>query len=135
MLLIPRLTPFRVMMALGISAVLMAGFALTMFVLDRREKAAITAEDLFQALSQGDMVRMAECLKAKPQLANARDAKGRTPLHIAVERDLADTTLMLLNVGADPTLKNAEGKTAAEIAKEKDARAAAAVLREKAGEK
>lgn len=117
-----RLTPFRILMALGISAVLLGAGALTTIVMEQREKAAIRAEDVFAAVAQGDMTRVIECLKAKPELANARDAQGRTPLHLAVERDMGETTLLLLNLGADPALKNAEGKTAADVAQEKGAR-------------
>ncbi|MBI5368015.1 MAG: ankyrin repeat domain-containing protein [Planctomycetes bacterium] len=130
---IGRLTPFQVLLGLGISAVLIAGVALTIFVLDWREQAAIRPEDVFSAVGQGDMTRVIECLKAQPKLANARDGQGRTPLHLAAERNLADTTRLLLKLGADPTLQDAEGKTAAEVADAKGARAAAGVLREAAG--
>ena len=36
---------------------------------------AVTADAVFAALSQGDMTRIVFCLKAKPELANARDAR------------------------------------------------------------
>jgi len=45
---------------------------------------------------------------------------------------MADTALLLLNMGADPALKDQEGKTAADIAKEKGANSVSAVLRGKA---
>jgi len=125
---IRRLTPRQVLLALAIVAVLLGGGALTLFILDQREKAAVTAEDVFAAIGQGDMTRVIECLKAKPQLANARDAKGRTPLHLAAERNMADTTRLLLKMGADPSQKNSDGKTPAEVAREKGSHAAAKEL-------
>ena len=91
----------------------------------------MTAEDVFAAIGQGDMVRVIECLKAKPQLANARDAKGRTPLHLAAERDMADTTRLLLGMGAVPTQKNSDGKTPIEVAREKGSQSAAKALESK----
>jgi hypothetical protein len=131
MMLIRRLTPAQFFLGLVISAALVGGIGLTLFVLDQQEKAALTADDVFLAVGQGDMTRVIECIKAQPQLANARDAKGRTPLHIAAERNMADTTLLLLNTGADPTQKNAEGKTPAEVAREQGSFAAAKLLEER----
>jgi ankyrin repeat protein len=74
-------------------------------------------------------------LKAKPQLAKAQDARGQTALHIAAERDMAETTLLLLNMGSDPSIRNADGKTALDVALEKAAVHAEKVLRERAGSK
>ena len=96
---IRRLTPKQLLLALAIAAALLGAGALAIFVLDQRAKAAVTAEDVFAAIGQGDMTRVIECLKARPQLANARDAKGRTPLHLAAERNMADTTRLLLKMG------------------------------------
>jgi ankyrin repeat protein len=132
MLIARRLTPFNIMVALAISAVVIAGIGLVIFVLDQRENAAITADDVFTALSQGDMTRIVFCLKAKPELANARDKNGQTPLHVAAKRGMADTALLLVNMGADPALRNAEGKTAADIAIANGSSAVVRVLREKA---
>jgi hypothetical protein len=46
------------------------------------------------------------------------DIDGRTPLMWAVERGHEGIIGLLLENGADPKIKNAEGKTAAEIARE-----------------
>jgi hypothetical protein len=127
-----RLTPFNLMVALVVSALVIAGIALVIVVLDRQANAAVTADDVFAALSQGDMTRLASCLKAKPELANARDKNGQTPLHVAAQRGMADTTLLLVNMGADPALKNAEGKTAADIARANGSSSVVQILREKA---
>ena len=125
---IRRLTPKQVLLAFAISFAIIGGGALTLFILDEQAKSAVTAQDVFTAVGQGDMTRVIECLKAKPELANARDAKGRTPLHLAAERDMADTTRLLLGLGADPAQKNAEGKTPAEVAREKGSSSAAKAL-------
>jgi hypothetical protein len=133
MLIVRRLTPFNIMVALVTSVLIIAGIALVIFFLDSRANAAVTADDVFTALSQGDMTRMAFCLKAKPELANARNKNGQTPLHVAAQRGMADTTLLLVNMGADPALKNAEGKTAADIARANGSSSVLQILREKAG--
>ena len=132
MLIIRRLTPAQIVAALVIAGLIVAGIGLATFVLDQREHAAITADDVFAALSQGDMTRIVFCLKAKPELANARDQRGQTPLHIAAHKGMADTTLLLVNMGADPALKNAEGKTAAEIARDNGSSSVVQILRDKA---
>jgi hypothetical protein len=132
MLIVRRLTVFNVLMALVISALIIAGIALVVFVLDSRANAAVTADDVFAALSQGDMTRLAFCLKAKPELANARDNNGQTPLHVAAQRGMADTTRLLVNMGADPALKNAAGKTAADIARATGSSSVVQILQEKA---
>lgn len=127
-----HLTPFQFKLAIALALVIIAGVSATLSFLDWQEKHAVTAEDVFIALSQGDMTRIVFCLKAKPDLANARDKNGRTPLQIAAERNMADTARLLLKMGADPALKDQEGKTAAEIAQEKGAGAVAEILRENA---
>jgi len=81
------------------------------------------------------MSRIVFCLKAKPELAKARDASGQTPLHISARKGMADTALLLVNMGADPALKNAEGKTTAEIARENGSSSVVQVLQDKAAGK
>jgi hypothetical protein len=132
---IRRLTPAQLVAALVIAGLIVAGIVLAAFVLDQRENAAVTADDVFAALAQGDMARIVFCLKAKPELANARDKRGQTPLHVAAQKGMADTTRLLVNMGADPTLTNADGKTAAEIARDNGARSVLQILQEKAAEK
>ncbi len=48
---------------------------------------------------------------------------------------MADTTRLLLNMGADPALLNAEGKTAAQIARDNGSRAVVEILQEHAAGK
>lgn len=128
MLMIRRITPQQLMLVLVIVALILAGGAFCIFVLDQREKNAITSADVFTALDQGDMSRIVTCLKAKPALVNARDQNGQTPLHVAAQKEMKDTALLLLNMGADPTLKDPQGKTPADIAKQKGATSLAELL-------
>lgn len=131
-MIVRRFSVQQLLIALALCAVLVGGGALTLFLLDFQEKNAITADDLFAAVSQGDMSTALTCLKAKPQLVNARDKEGRTPLHIAAQKNLRDTALLLLNRGADLTLKDSSGKTAADLAREKGAAATEELLKERA---
>jgi hypothetical protein len=50
---------------------------------------------------------------------NAKDNKGRTPLHYAAEKGYVDVIKSLLLAGADQQLKNLQGQTALELAREK----------------
>lgn len=50
---------------------------------------------------------------------NAQENSGYTPLMLAAMRGNAATVSLLLELGADPTLKNADGQTALDIATEK----------------
>ncbi len=135
MLLLRRLGPYGLMISLAIVVLILAGGAIAIYLMDQMDKAAITETDLFTAVNQGDMTRVIECLKAKPQFANLKDSKGRTPLRIAAEKDAAETTLLLLKMGADPSLKNDDGKTALDAARDKNAGAALKVLQEKSSGK
>ena len=49
---------------------------------------------------------------------NVLDGTGRTPLHIAAQKDMAHTLIALLYCGADPTIKSNSGKTALNDAQE-----------------
>ena len=51
---------------------------------------------------------------------NKQDSKGMTALMYAVDRELVDIAKTLITAGADKTLKNASGETAADIAKALD---------------
>ena len=60
---------------------------------------------------------------------DAQSKAGVTPLMIAAARNVAPMIGLLLQAGADPTLKSAQGQTAADIAKQNGAEAAAKALR------
>ncbi|KAI0244772.1 hypothetical protein L0F63_002954 [Massospora cicadina] len=60
-----------------------------------------------------------------PSCVNAQDSGGNTPLHLATRSGRADIVKMLLNTrNIDPTLTNAAGKAAEDIAKTQELRAA-----------
>jgi uncharacterized protein len=73
---------------------------------------------LHAACYQGNY-SVAQLLLRQPAIElDAIDIDGRTPLMWAVERGHEGIIGLLLEKGADPKIKNAEGKTALEIARE-----------------
>ena len=66
---------------------------------------------------------------AKGDDLNARDSGGNTPLMIAAKNNRTNACRLLLESGANPDLKNLEGKTAITIADEAGAHEATEVLR------
>lgn len=73
-------------------------------------------------------VAMAERLLAAGADTNVHQQGGWTPLHAAAARGSVELINMLLGHGADITAKNDDGKTAFELATEKDQPQAAALL-------
>ncbi len=53
---------------------------------------------------------------------NAKDYNGRTPLHVAVDENRADSAILLMSMGADPHLRDAMGRSPMDaiVALEKD---------------
>ncbi len=49
---------------------------------------------------------------------NARDERGWTPLHVAMDWGKNDTANLLLSRGADPNAKNKDGKTPADVGRD-----------------
>jgi ankyrin repeat protein len=73
---------------------------------------------LHAACYQGNL-QVVELLLRYPGIElNAIDIDGRTPLMWAVERGHEAIIAFLLEKGADPTVKNQESKTAADVARE-----------------
>ncbi len=68
--------------------------------------------------SWGFGYKLAEKLKADPSLARLETAYG-TPLHAAAEAGNEFIVKLLLAVGADPSVENARGQTAGDLAKAK----------------
>ena len=74
------------------------------------------ALDVFDAAAVGRTRGLEELLEAEPALAHARWSDGSTPLHLAARFDQRSAADLLLEHGADPAARDAEGRTPAEIA-------------------
>jgi ankyrin repeat protein len=61
-------------------------------------------EELIAALRRGDTTTVGDLLAARPDLANAHDAQGNTPLLVATYSGQTDGVRLLLERGACPTL-------------------------------
>ena len=69
---------------------------------DAARRQAETAElDVFEAAALGDVARLGELLAADPTLAQARSGDDFTALHYAAFFDGPETTLLLVEHGAD----------------------------------
>jgi len=77
-------------------------------------RSAFAAEPLFAAISDHHETA-ALALVGKTEV-NARDAKGDTPLHRAVETGMRRLTQALLAAGADPQARTRNGETALHLA-------------------
>jgi ankyrin repeat protein len=68
-------------------------------------------DQLHEAVKRGDVARMRTLLDADRSLANARsesDARGTYPLHVAAEFGHAPAARVLLDHGADVSLRDTE---------------------------
>ena len=75
-----------------------------------------TVNELHGAVKRGDLRRMKELLDEDPGLANslsATDGRGTYPLHVAAEFDQAAAARLLLDHGADVSLRDAENDSIA----------------------
>lgn len=72
--------------------------------------------DVFDAAAVGRTRGLAELLDAEPELAQARSADGSTALHLAARYDQRDAVELLLQRGADPAARDADGRTPADVA-------------------
>lgn len=81
------------------------------------ESAAAAAEAtvLIEAVRAEDVERV-DSLLTEMLGPNCRAADGSTPLHVAASEGLAEMAKKLLDAGADGTLTNGDGQTAAECA-------------------
>lgn len=61
---------------------------------------------IHQAAARGDLSAVVRWLKIEPALANARDERGRTPLHHAAERNHRHEVMGLLSAGSDPNARD-----------------------------
>ena len=71
---------------------------------------------LCRAVEASDTATVREVIKACPHLLNQQDEKGETPLHWAAEKQELSAVAALVDLGADTTLKDKLGYTAAHLA-------------------
>lgn len=88
---------------------------------NRSQKSSNTITPLLGAIISGDLDLVRTALQQNPEHLNTSYAQnGNTPLHVAALNGQAEiVTLLLEQPGIDKTLKNNDGKTAADLAQEK----------------
>jgi len=72
------------------------------------------AGELHDAARACDVAEMRALLAEKPDL-NALDESGRTPLHVAVDATQMHCVGLLMGAGADRTIRDSGGRTAADL--------------------
>jgi len=80
----------------------------------------IQAQEIFDAISKGDLAKVKELIEKDPQLLNARNARQSTPLHVAVDVNNEPISRYLLEKGADPNAVNGNNWAPLFYAKEKE---------------
>ena len=90
--------------------------------------AAAQPQDIFEALGKGDIPAVRALIEKSPELLDARDADGRTPLHYAASGGNVELIAYLIDKGAKIELKNVEAKTPLHLAAMNDRREVAAAL-------
>lgn len=74
------------------------------------------ADRIHDAAAVGDTKSVVSEVARDGSVVNRPDKHGRTPLHIALKNKNTDTVKMLLSKGADPMIRDSEGKTALQTA-------------------
>lgn len=62
---------------------------------------AASAQDIFEAIRNGDLAKVKELVEKDPELIKARNARKSTPLHVAVDAGHEPTARYLIEKGAD----------------------------------
>lgn len=70
--------------------------------------ASVSAQDIYEAVTNGDLVMVKEILAENSDLLNEKNSNDLTPLNLACERGQAGIVDFLLNQGADPYLGDRE---------------------------
>jgi ankyrin repeat protein len=75
-----------------------------------------SSAEIHQAVIRGDSLSVKALVDESPQLLNARDENGKTPLSLAVEKGNIDIAQFLIKRGADVNLADMENKSPLHIA-------------------
>ncbi len=92
---------------------------------------SIWPQEIFDIFRKGDVPAVKAMIEKSPQLVDARDGDGSTPLHYAAFSGDPDLVRFLIDKGAKVESKDAESKTPLHIAVMNDRREAAAALLER----
>ncbi len=84
---------------------------------------AAQSQEVFDLLRKGDLPAVRTLIEASPQLVDARDANGNTPLHLAADGEDAGFVRFLIDKGAKIDLAGARSKTPLHISAGNDRRA------------
>lgn len=77
----------------------------------------LQAQEIFDAIRNGDMAKVKELVEKDPQLVKARNARQSTPLHVAVDAEQQFIAEYLLEKGAEVNAVNNNGFTSLFYAK------------------
>ncbi len=80
----------------------------------------ISAQEIFDAIRNGDFAKVKELVEKDPQLLNARNSRQSTPLHVAVDVNNEPIARYLIEKGADINALNRNNWTPLFYAKEKE---------------
>lgn len=69
------------------------------------------AEEIHTAAKSGKVKQVESLLNNQPDLLNAKNSKGLTPLHSAISKGRLNVVKLLIKKGADPELKTKNGLT------------------------
>lgn len=72
--------------------------------------------ELVEALQANDRMRVVEILDRRPELVDARDDRGWTPLHWMAANRYPEMVELLLLMGADPKAQGEAGETPLHLA-------------------
>ena len=80
------------------------------------------AREFFQAVKMGDIIQILKTLRLNSDLCNDRDKLNRTPIHWACRRGYDQLVQILVDYGADVSVKDSLGKTPVDMAIENEHR-------------
>lgn len=77
---------------------------------------SIYSMDIFEAISAHDIIRIEECIYAKPDIVNCRNYIGQTPLHHAIHSGTPAIVILLILMKANVNLQDNKRHTPLHIA-------------------